>query len=88
MNAELRAVVGSLFGRPLAAVGFIDAGNVFHRAGDIDLRRLNGTPGFGVRYDSPVGPIRFDIGFQLTRFEYGTRRDRGYEFHLSIGEAF
>lgn len=88
MNAELRTIVGSLFGRPLAAVGFFDAGNVFRRAGDIDLRKLSGTPGFGVRYDSPVGPIRFDIGFQLTRFEYGSRRDRGYEFHLSIGEAF
>ena len=50
--------------------------------------KLRGTPGFGVRYDSPVGPIRFDIGFQLTRFEFGSRRDRGYEFHLSIGEAF
>jgi outer membrane protein insertion porin family len=27
------------------------------------------TPGFGVRYDSPVGPIRFDIGIAPTRTE-------------------
>jgi len=88
MNAELRAMVGSLFGRPLAAVGFFDIGNVFARAGDMSLSKLSGTPGFGVRYDSPLGPLRFDIGFQNSRFVYGTPRGRGFEFHLSIGEAF
>ena len=88
MNAELRAIVGSLFGRPLGAVGFFDIGNVFAKAGDISFSKLSGTPGFGVRYDSPLGPLRFDIGFQHSRFVYGTPRGRGFEFHLSIGEAF
>jgi outer membrane protein assembly factor BamA len=88
MNGEVRAHVGSVLGRPLAAVGFFDIGNVFAKAGDISFSKLSGTPGFGVRYDSPLGPIRFDIGFQHSRFVYGTPRGRGWEFHLSIGEAF
>jgi hypothetical protein len=30
---------------------------------DLPKRRAAITPGFGVRYASPVGPIRADIGF-------------------------
>jgi outer membrane protein assembly factor BamA len=88
LNAELRAVVARLGGRPLAAVAFLDAGNVFAKVGDADLSRLRATPGFGVRYDSPLGPIRFDIGFKTNVLEIGGRRERRFEFHLSIGEAF
>ena len=42
---------------------FIDAGMVSQRTSP-DLPRRKGavTPGFGVRYRSPVGPIRADIG--------------------------
>ena len=88
MNLELRRVLGRVVGRPVAGVAFIDAGNVFAKASDIDLARLQATPGFGVRFDSPLGPIRFDMGFKLSRRVIGGTRERGFEFHLSIGEAF
>ncbi len=87
-NAELRGTIGRLFGREFAAVGFVDAGNVFRRAGDIDLGRLRGTTGFGVRWDSPLGPLRLDAGFKLDPRFLGERRERRWELHLSIGEAF
>jgi outer membrane translocation and assembly module TamA len=38
---------------------------VFARASDIDLALLRTAVGFGVRYKSPVGPIRFDMGFKI-----------------------
>jgi outer membrane protein insertion porin family len=49
---------GSLMG-----AGFVDAGLVTQKTSP-DLPRSRGavTPGFGVRYASPVGPIRADIG--------------------------
>ena len=48
-------------------VGFVDTGNVFVNATDIDLAKLRSAVGGGVRYKSPVGPIRFDLGFKVNR---------------------
>ena len=47
----------------LSGAGFIDAGVVSQKTSP-DLPRRKGavTPGFGARYQSPVGPIRADIG--------------------------
>jgi outer membrane translocation and assembly module TamA len=88
LNAELRSRVATLFGRSLAVVGFLDSGNVFARVADLDLGRLRGTAGFGMRYDSPLGPLRLDFGFKMTRLTFASGRERGWELHLSIGEAF
>jgi outer membrane protein assembly complex protein YaeT len=85
LNAELRAaVVGSL-----GAVGFVDAGNVFQRAGDLDLGQLRAAVGVGLRYQSPVGPIRIDLGFKLDRRELAPGRlERRSVLHISLGQAF
>ncbi len=60
-NVELRSPVR----KGLQGVGFVDTGNVFPHAADIDLRLLRTAVGFGLRYKSPVGPIRFDMGFKI-----------------------
>ena len=65
LNAELRVPVTGA----LQVVGFLDAGNVFDRVRNFDLSRIRGGAGFGVRYRSPVGPIRVDLGFKLDRRE-------------------
>jgi outer membrane protein assembly complex protein YaeT len=87
-NLEVRRPVTTLFGRSLGAVAFADAGNVFRRAGDLDLGLLRSAIGFGVRYDSPLGPLRLDFGFKVRPEIINNRRERGWEYHLSIGEAF
>src|SRR5439155_21873018 len=53
-NAELRAPVRG----GLGVVGFLDAGNVFARTAEIDIAEIRTAVGFGVRYKSPIGPIR------------------------------
>jgi outer membrane protein assembly factor BamA len=89
LNAELRVETLKLFGRPLTTVGFVDSGQVFRVAHDLDLGRLRGTYGVGVRYDSPIGPIRLDFGFKTDRILYRNGlREQGWAYHLSIGEAF
>lgn len=51
-------------GRRWSAVGFVDVGQVWV---DItELRAPVATPGFGIRYQSPVGPLRLDVGYNPT----------------------
>ena len=84
LNSELRVPV---FG-PLQVVGFLDAGNVIDRVSNFDMARIRGAAGFGVRYRSPIGPIRVDLGFKLDRQEFAGERERLTALHLSIGQAF
>jgi outer membrane protein insertion porin family/translocation and assembly module TamA len=50
--------------RDLMGAAFVDAGMVRQRTNSaLPKSRAAITPGFGVRYRSPVGPIRADIGF-------------------------
>jgi outer membrane translocation and assembly module TamA len=85
LNAELRVPVL----RFLGVVGFIDSGNVFKQTTDIDLGRLRATTGFGVRVQSPVGPIRVDVGFKLDRQEITPGRLEPLNaWHISLGQAF
>jgi outer membrane translocation and assembly module TamA len=85
LNAELRVNVWG----GLGAVGFFDTGNVYLRATDIDLSDLRSAAGFGLRYRSPVGPIRIDLGFNLDPRELvpGTLERRSV-LHVSLGQAF
>jgi outer membrane protein insertion porin family len=83
-NLELRAPVRGAIG----AVGFFDSGNVFAHASDIDLTELRGAVGFGIRYKSPVGPIRVDLGFKLHREEIAGSREALTALHISLGQAF
>ncbi|HVL69593.1 MAG TPA: POTRA domain-containing protein [Vicinamibacterales bacterium] len=79
-NAELRVPVWKDVGAAL----FVDAGNVFERVSHVDLGELRGSVGVGLRYRSPFGPLRFDVGFKLDR--RGNERPRS--FHFSFGQAF
>ena len=62
-NGELRFPIWG----PVGGVGFFDTGNVFAHVSDIDLGELRSAIGGGVRYKSPFGPIRLDIGFKVNR---------------------
>jgi len=80
LNGELRFPVWKDFGGVL----FVDGGNVFRRVTEFDIGELRGSYGFGVRYQSPVGPIRFDLGFKMDRRPGEDRT----ALHFSLGQAF
>jgi outer membrane translocation and assembly module TamA len=88
LSEELRA---SLRGN-LGAVVFLDAGNAWARAGAFDLGDLRYAVGPGLRYQTPIGPIRFDFGWQLNPIPNllvnGQETDRRWRIHFSIGQAF
>ena len=88
LNVELRRTIGRVLGRDFGVAAFTDAGNVFPKISDIDLSQLRATVGFGVRYSSPLGSVRLDMGFKTDRQTIAGRRERGWEYHFNIGEAF
>jgi outer membrane protein assembly factor BamA len=47
----------------LRGATFIDVGQVWREHRDGSFARLQVTPGVGIRYLSPVGPIRIDVGY-------------------------
>lgn len=80
LNGELRVPVRGEFG----IVGFLDAGNVFKRVTDISLGALRPAVGFGIRYKSPVGPIRLDLGFKVNRRDYESLK----AWFITFGQAY
>ena len=53
-----------LFG-PLRAAAFVDASDVSQDIGNIRFKYPHLSPGLGVRYATPVGPVRLDVGYRL-----------------------
>jgi outer membrane protein assembly factor BamA len=85
LNAEVRFPVW----RAVGGAVFVDAGNVFLRTSDIDLTRIRGAVGAGIRYRSPIGPIRVDVGVKLsTQVSASGTREKPYVVHISLGQAF
>lgn len=88
LSSEVRLPVGE----KLSFVAFVDAGNVWERPRDIDLSDLRVSVGPGVRYATPIGPIRLDFGYQLTPIDgllvRGQPEPRHWRIHFSIGQAF
>jgi outer membrane protein insertion porin family len=93
LNGELRVPVRG----GLSVVSFFDTGNVFQRVSQLSISEFRNAVGFGVRYRSPFGPLRVDLGFK-TRVETftctGTDNvarpcaESRPALHISFGQAF
>jgi outer membrane protein assembly complex protein YaeT len=87
-SEELRAAIRGNFGGVL----FLDGGNVWDKSFDQKLDDLRYAVGAGIRYQTPVGPFRFDYGYQLNPIPGllvdGQQSDRHWRIHFSIGQAF
>lgn len=84
-NLETRAP----YWKNMQFVWFLDAGNVFKLASDIRLDELRFSSGVGVRYRSPIGPLRVDWGWKLdTQLMLTGGRERSNVLHISLGQAF
>lgn len=77
----------------LGGVLFQDAGQVWSGVDAISLPLLY-TAGTGLRYETPIGPIRLDVGWKLNIDDVPCAggaaecRVSPYEFHFAIGNAF
>jgi outer membrane protein insertion porin family len=79
-NFEIRTYLG----RGIGLVAFLDGGNVWTDVESIKLRDFKFTTGLGLRYNTPVGPIRIDYGYKLDK----EKGESSGEVHFSIGHAF
>ena len=83
LNSEMRFPLPII--KNLGAVLFYDGGNVYKNISVSQfINDYTNTIGVGLRYNTPVGPIRFDIGRNLnpvTGF-------RATQFFITLGQAF
>jgi outer membrane protein insertion porin family len=83
LNAEARIPLPIKKG--LSLVTFYDGGNVFPNVGFHDFTSLySNNVGLGLRYATPVGPIRIDIGRNLNPVQ-GVKAT---QYFIGIGQAF
>lgn len=87
-SGEARAVLRGKIGGVL----FVDGGNVWADSWSLNLGELHYAVGPGLRYQTPIGPVRFDVGYQLNPIPEllvnGHPQSRRWRIHFSIGQAF
>lgn len=66
----------------ISGVVFIDTGNVWSESFRYRLKDLAYAIGGGIRIKTPIGPIRFDVGFPV-----GNEK-KSPQFFISVGQAF
>ncbi len=71
-------------GAGLRAVMFVDSGQSFSENERINVMRFRSNYGFGLRWTSPFGPLRFEWGFPFSR-EAG---ESFSVFNFTIGQSF
>jgi translocation and assembly module TamA len=83
-------VVGSLelrtkISENIGLVGFYEAGNVYSTPYPNFKEKILQSVGLGIRYHTPVGPLRCDVGIPLNPRKHV---DNGCEIYFSIGQSF
>ena len=87
-NSEVRFPIPvdfPLIGNKLGGVVFYDGGNVYNSIGFHSfLDNYSNTIGFGLRYATPVGPVRIDIGHNLNP----VTGVKATQLFITLGQAF
>ncbi len=81
LTSEIRARVWGDIG----VVAFVAGGQTFDRSYPDFSEPLRWAAGFGLRYYTSVGPLRFDMAFPINR-RIGI--DDAFQIYLSLGQAF
>jgi outer membrane protein insertion porin family len=83
VNSEFRIPVPLKKGLGVAA--FYDGGNVFGHVGFSDFgANYTNTVGLGVRYATPIGPVRIDVGHNLNPIA----GIKATQIFITLGQAF
>jgi translocation and assembly module TamA len=81
-TVEFRQRIGMNFGTAV----FLDAGNVSQNLSPFNGQLKSGA-GVGLRYYTPIGPIRLDVAVPLQR-RSGQNPDDAFEIYIGLGQAF
>ncbi len=82
---NLEATVPSLLPpiKDLYYTFFVDVGNVFSKSSDLNLGKMERALGFGLKYRTPLGPIRFEFAFNLRK-----AAERNFLIQWGIGNVY
>lgn len=81
MNLEY---IFPLFADNVRGLVFFDAGNAYGSREDVEALKFKTALGGGIRWFSPLGPIRVEVGFNLNPKD----DESGSEFDFAIGTLF
>jgi outer membrane protein insertion porin family len=62
---------------------FADVGNVFAKSSDLNLNKMERALGFGLKYRTPLGPIRLDFAFNLRK-----AAEQNFLIFIGIGNVY
>ncbi|HLR25262.1 MAG TPA: BamA/TamA family outer membrane protein [Fodinibius sp.] len=95
-NLEIRQDIDALINN-FGLSAFLDGGQVWRKDPNITRRPLQFSIGGGIRYASPIGPVRLDVGYKLNPsdkdlniykgIDHGNAWDR-IGIHISVGQSF
>lgn len=74
----------------IGIVAFLEGGNVYTTKLPRPWKKMFWGYGFGIRYYTPIGPIRLDIGFptKKRKTSNGKKIDDDFNIYISVGQAF
>jgi len=70
--------------KDFSGVLFYDKGSVFEETKDYNLAGLEDALGFGIRYRTPLGPVRLELGWNFD----APKEERKFLAFISIGNVF
>lgn len=95
-NVELRQSLDKIIPN-FGVAAFLDGGQIWQNISSLANRPIQFGAGGGIRYQSPIGPVRVDIAYKLNPTDedlriygdenFGSAWDR-IGIHFSIGQAF
>lgn len=92
-NVEYRIPFKKFSIGELGGALFYDTGNVFERPSDFSLTDFTHSAGVGIRFQTPLGPVRFDVGFNLrpkirVQSDGKPVREDSHKAFFTLGHAF
>jgi translocation and assembly module TamA len=81
---ELSGEVRVRLTETIGVVAFVDAGTAFSKEVPDFSETLRIGAGPGLRYFSPIGPVRLDIGLPVNKRD----SDDSFQIYVSLGQAF